>query len=122
MKAKKILIVEDEETCRKIITLTLQGEDRKLFFANDGDEAVRMALEHKPDLILMDMMLPRLDGFQATQLIKRNNDLKDIPIIALTARTGAYDESRALEAGCDGYLTKPFRLDYLRKKLQKYLE
>lgn len=119
---KKILIVEDEETSRKIIGLALKGENRELLFASDGDEAVRMAMEHLPDLIIMDMMLPRIDGFQATKLIKKNTELQKTPIVALTARTEDYDEERSREAGCDDYITKPFRIGYLREKLAKYLE
>jgi DNA-binding response OmpR family regulator len=121
MDQKKVLIVEDEATSRKIITLAIQKLGYKLLYANDGDEAVRMALEHRPDLIIMDMMLPKVDGFKATQIIKQTHDLKGITILALTARTGSYDEARSREAGCDDYITKPFRVNHLREKLIKYL-
>lgn len=121
MNKKKILIVEDESTSREIIALSVGEKNHDLIFAGDGDEAVRMAVEHKPDLIIMDIMIPRINGYEATKIIKSNNMLKDIPIIAITARTGKYDEKMAREAGCVDYLTKPFRVANLRDKLNKYL-
>jgi CheY-like chemotaxis protein len=121
MKTRRILIAEDEETSRKVIALALGGDGHELHFAKDGDEVVRMAIELSPDLIIMDLMMPRTDGFKATQLIKKHPDLKNTPIVALTARTGEYDEARARQAGCDDYLTKPFRIGPLRERLARYL-
>lgn len=121
MDKKKILIVEDESTSREIIALSIGERTHELIFATDGDEAVRMAFEHMPDLIIMDIMIPRINGYEATKIIKANKILKDIPIIAITARTSKYDEKMAREAGCDDYLTKPFRVANLRDKLNKYL-
>ncbi len=121
MKSKKILIVDDEETSVSILTLAVGTKDRELIFAKDGDEAVRMALSHRPDLILMDVMLPRIDGYQATRIIKNIKELKHIPVVAITARTVDYDEEHARDAGCDDYVTKPFRMGDLRNKLEKYL-
>jgi len=121
MGKKKILIVEDESTSREIIALSIGEKNHELIFAGDGDEAVRMAFEHMPNLIIMDIMIPRINGYEATKIIKGNKMLKDIPIIAITARTAKYDEKMAREAGCDDYLTKPFRVANLRDKLNKYL-
>lgn len=121
MKPKKVLIVEDEETSRKILEIAIGGKDRELIFAKDGEEAVRMALEHHPDLIVMDVMLPRINGYQAARIIKDNTDLKHTPIVAITARTADYDEEMSRKAGCDDYITKPFRVGYLRDKLAQYL-
>jgi CheY-like chemotaxis protein len=121
MKPKKILIVEDEATSRKIISLALEGKDRELLYAKDGDEAVRMTLDHRPDLIIMDVMLPRINGYEAARIIKSNNDLKHIPLVAVTARTADYDEAKAREAGCDDYITKPYRVGFLRDRLARYL-
>jgi CheY-like chemotaxis protein len=118
---KKVLIVEDEETSRRITALALHGAGRELLFAKDGDEALRMALEHRPDLIIMDLMLPRINGFEVARLIKRNNDLAHIPVVALTARTATYDQVQAKEAGCDDFITKPYRISFLRERLAKYL-
>ena len=119
--AKKILIVEDEETSRKVITLALRRPGRELLFAHDGEEAVRIAAAERPVLIVMDMMLPKLDGFQATLRIKGDPALAAIPIVALTARTGDFDEKKAREAGCVDYITKPYRIDHLRTRLAPYL-
>ncbi len=119
---KTVLIVEDEDTSRRLLALALQGAGRVLLFARDGDEAIRMAMEHRPDLIVMDLMLPRTDGFTATRLIKQNRDLQHIPVVALTARTASFDQVHAQEAGCVDYITKPFRVPFLRERLAKYLE
>ena len=117
----KVLIVEDEETSLHIITLALQRHNRELFFARDGEEAVRLATSERPDLIVMDMMLPKLDGFDATRRIKSDPALAAIPVIALTARTGDFDEHKAREAGCADYITKPYRIEHLRARLAPYL-
>jgi len=117
----KVLVVEDEETSLHIITLALQRHNRELLFARDGEEAVRLASSERPDLIVMDMMLPKLDGFEATRRIKADPALHTIPVIALTARTGDFDERKAREAGCVDYITKPYRIDHLRARLAPYL-
>lgn len=122
-KAKRtVLVVEDEETSRRVITLALAHSGRELLFARDGEEAVRMAEAAVPDLIVMDMMLPKLDGFQAAQRILANPALAGIPIVALTARTAEYDERKAREAGCVDYITKPYRIEHLRARLAPYLK
>lgn len=117
----KVLIVEDEETSLHILTLALQRHNRQLLFARDGEEAVRLATSERPDLIVMDMMLPKLDGFEATRRIKADPALASIPVIALTARTGDFDEHKAREAGCVDYVTKPYRIEDLRARLVQYL-
>jgi CheY-like chemotaxis protein len=118
---KTVLVVEDEETSRRILSLALQHTGRELIFARDGEEAVRMAGEALPDLIVMDMMLPKLDGFEATRRIRADPRLAAIPVIALTARTGDFDEHKAREAGCADYITKPYRIEQLRARLAPYL-
>jgi CheY-like chemotaxis protein len=118
---KTVLVVEDEETSRRILSLALQHQGRELIFARDGEEAVRMAGEALPDLIVMDMMLPKLDGFEATRRIRADPRLAAIPVIALTARTGDFDEHKAREAGCADYITKPYRIEQLRARLAPYL-
>ena len=121
MDRKKILIVEDEETSRRILTLALEGKDVELIFAESGEDAVEMAARHGPDLIVMDVMLPRLDGFEAAKAIRSTAGLRQVPIIALTARTTRYDEKQAREAGCADYVTKPFRVGDLRERIARYL-
>ena len=121
MSAKKILIVDDEETNRKIITLALEGEGREVIFAGDGEEAFTMAKANRPDLIIMDVMLPKINGFEATRRIRGDEELKDVPVIALTARTMDFDKKQAEEAGCDDFITKPFRIGELRRRIESFL-
>lgn len=121
-KAKtRVLVVEDEETSRRIIALALGRPDRELLFARNGEEAVQLAESAVPDLIVMDMMLPGLDGFETTRRILAQPALARIPIVALTARTADFDEHRAREAGCVDYITKPYRIEHLRARLAPYL-
>ena len=122
MPVNKILIIEDESTSRKILSLALDGEGRELIFAEDGERGVELAKTHRPDLIIMDIMLPKMNGYEATRLIKKDGDLKDIPIIALTARTMTFDRKQAVEAGCVDFITKPFRVIELRNQVLKHLE
>jgi two-component system cell cycle response regulator DivK len=122
MKPKKILIVEDEDTSRDIIALSVGTKGRELIFAKDGDEAIQVAVREQPDLIIMDVMLPKLNGFQATQILKQKEETKHIPVVAITARTGNYDEEMGREAGCDDFITKPFRVAHLRERLYRFLE
>ena len=119
---KKILIVEDEATSRKILSVALEGPDRKLIFADNGDQAVKLAQEHRPDLIIMDIMLPHLNGFDATGIIKSTPDLIDVPVVALTARTMKYDRDQALKSGCTDFIAKPFRVGDLRRRLSRFLD
>lgn len=122
MERRKVLIVDDEETSRKILELAVGGGNRELLLAKDGEEALRLAREHHPDLILMDIMLPKMDGYQVVRRIKQDPALAAIPVVALTARTFDYDEDMARQAGCVDFLTKPYRLGELRVRLAKYLE
>jgi CheY-like chemotaxis protein len=117
---KKILIVDDVELNIDLL-LQLLEDDYDLVTAADGATAVQMAEQEKPDLILMDISLPVLDGYQATAQIKANPELAHIPIIALTAHAMSGDEKKALTAGCDGYLTKPLNDDLLFDKLEELL-
>ena len=119
--AKKILIVDDEETSRKILSIALEGKDREIIFAVDGEEAVERALKEKPDLIIMDIDLPRMNGYEAARSIKAAEGFSGTPLVAVTARTVKYSEEMAKEAGCDDYITKPYRLKSIRERLAPYL-
>ncbi|MBV9523800.1 MAG: response regulator [Alphaproteobacteria bacterium] len=105
---KRVLVVEDTEDNRRIIRDLLTSAGYEMIEAVTGEEGVAKAAEHHPDLILMDMQLPVLDGYQATQRIKAQPDLKHIPIIAVTSYALSGDEAKTREAGCDGYVAKPF--------------
>ena len=117
---KKILIVEDVEFNVDLLMQLLE-DDYQLCVAGNGAEGVERARTERPDLILMDMSLPLMDGWEATARIKSNPELAGIPIIALTAHAMHGDEDRALGSGCDDYLTKPLDEDLLYAKIEHHL-
>jgi CheY-like chemotaxis protein len=117
---KKILIVEDMELNRDLLEQLLE-DDYQVVTAIDGIDGIAMAQRENPDLILMDLSLPVLDGWDATRRIKADAALKHIPIIALTAHAMRGDEEKALAAGCDGYLSKPIDEDVLFSLIKRHL-
>ena len=117
----KILLVEDNEMNRDMLSRRLERKGYTVTCAVDGREGVAKAQSQKPDLILMDMSLPVLDGWVATQQMKGDAATRAIPVIALTAHAMAEDEKKAREAGCDDYDTKPIELDRLLSKIQRLL-
>jgi CheY-like chemotaxis protein len=117
---KKILIVEDVEFNRDLVVQLLE-DDYEILTAADGEEGIRLAERERPDLILMDLSLPVIDGWEATRRLKANEALKNIPIIALSAHAMMGDEEKARECGCDDYLSKPLDEDLLFKKLGQFL-
>ena len=118
---KKILIVEDVELNRDLLVQLLE-EDYAILTAADGAAGIELAERERPDLILMDLSLPVLDGWEATRRIKATRALKSIPIIALTAHAMRGDEKKARASGCDDYLSKPIDEDLLYEKLRQFLE
>jgi two-component system cell cycle response regulator DivK len=119
--SKRILIVEDTEDNRQIMRDLLSSAGYALIEAQTGEEGVRMARQHKPDLILMDIQLPIMDGYEATRQIKKEPELKTIPIIAVTSYALAGDEAKTRAAGCDGYVAKPFSPRQLLHKVREFL-
>jgi len=117
---KTILIVEDDEFNRDLLMQLLE-EDYEILVAPDGAACIEMAERECPDLILMDMSLPVIDGWEATRRIKADETLKSIPIIATTAHAMGGDEEKAKAAGCDDYLSKPIDEDLLFEKLRQFL-
>ncbi len=113
-----ILIVEDNEMNRDMLSRRLMKKGYEITIAVDGQEGVDKSKEVNPDLILMDMSLPKIDGWEATRLVKANPDTKHIPVIALTAHAMAEDREKAMNAGCDEYDTKPVELPRLLEKIQ----
>ncbi len=113
----RILLVEDNEMSRDMLTRRLVVRGFEVETAVNGKEAVRLAVELQPDLILMDLSLPVLDGFEATQAIKADASTSAIPIIALTAHVFSDDKARAFKAGCSDYETKPIEFDRLLGKM-----
>ncbi|MHB8626525.1 MAG: response regulator [Aggregatilineales bacterium] len=117
----KILVVEDNEDNRDMLIRRLQRRGYETLAAVDGQQGVEMARSEKPDLILMDMSLPVLDGWQATRILKQNADTKRIPIIGLSANAMAGDREKGLSVGCDEYDTKPIEMPQLLEKIQTVL-
>ncbi len=117
---KMILIVEDESKNMTLIRDLLQASGYKTIEATDGEQGVELAKASKPDLILMDIQMPVMDGLEATRILKADTTTKDIPVLALTSYAMKGDEERILEAGCNGYLAKPFDIQELLKKVGKY--
>ena len=122
MSGSRILVVEDNQDNMTLIVDVLLSLDYDVLQATDGVHGVEVAQEEVPDLILMDLSLPRMDGWTATRTIKANARLQHIPIIALTAHAMVGDKERALEAGCDDYISKPINLQELAVKLTEYVE
>lgn len=117
----KILLVEDNEMNRDMLSRRLIKKGFEVVIAVNGQEGVDMATSEKPDLILLDMSLPVMDGWTAAGHLKANADTKDIPVIALTAHAMAEDKEKALAAGCDDFDTKPVDFKGLREKIDKFL-
>lgn len=118
----KILLVEDNELNRDMLLRRLTRRGYQVAVAVDGNEALSLAHQEQPDLILMDLSLPGKDGYQTTQELKADPAVRHIPVIALTAHAFADDRARALASGCDDYETKPIELPRLLEKIQKLLD
>jgi two-component system, cell cycle response regulator DivK len=119
--SKRILVVEDHEDNRRILHDVLTNAGYEMIEALTGEEGVAMAEAHHPDLILMDIQLPVLDGYQATRRIKSDPALRPIPIIAVTSYALSGDGDRAYEAGCAAYVTKPFSPRQLLAMIREHL-
>jgi CheY-like chemotaxis protein len=121
MDEKMVLVIEDDELNLKLVQEMLRLGNYRTIEAMDAETGIQMSRRHKPDLILMDIHLPKMDGLSATRIIKSDENLKQIPIVALTALAMTDDREKALEAGCDDYVTKPFRLKNLLKTIDQLL-
>lgn len=119
--SKRILVVEDQEDNRRILRDLLTSVGYDVLEALTGPEGVAMAETLRPDLILMDIQLPGLDGYEVTRRIKANPTLRPIPIVAVTSFALSGDDIKAYEAGCDGYVTKPYSPRHLLAKVREYL-
>jgi two-component system, cell cycle response regulator DivK len=120
-KPKTILLVEDNEMNLDMLSRRLKRRGYALLVAMDGAKGVALAREHTPDLVLMDMSLPVMDGWEATRNIKADPETRSIPVIALTAHAIAGDREKALAAGCDEYESKPVKFPELLAKIKHFL-
>jgi two-component system cell cycle response regulator DivK len=118
---KKILIVDDNQDSRELVVKVLKTKGYQTIEAVDGEEALEKAVVERPDLILMDRSLPKIDGYEVTRRLKGQEEFKDIPIVALTAHAMRGDREKALEAGCEGYISKPINVRELPSQIGSYL-
>jgi two-component system cell cycle response regulator DivK len=119
--AKTILIVEDNELNMKLFHDLLEAHNFKTLQTRDGNDALALAKEHHPDLILMDIQLPGVSGLEITRQIKADDEIKSIPIVAVTAFAMKGDEDRIRESGCEAYIAKPIHIDELISTVQRFI-
>lgn len=118
----KILVAEDERDIRELINFTLRLKGYEVVLARDGEEALELALKEHPDLVLLDIRMPRMSGYEVCQLIKENEATKHIPVVFLTAKGQESEVQQGMKAGATEYILKPFSPDTLVEQLQKYFE
>ncbi len=118
---KKILIVDDEADIIEILQFVLESNGYECITASDGEIGLNLAREANPDLIILDVMMPKINGYKISRLLKYDNKYKDIPILMITARSQEEDKIIGEETGADEYITKPFNVDYVLEKVKSYL-
>lgn len=121
MKRKTILVIEDNELNMKLVRSLLKIGNYEMLEALDAETGIKLTRKRRPDLILMDIQLPGMDGLRATRIIKEDPDLKNIPIVAVTSYAMQGDDVKASEAGCAGYITKPINTKEFLKSIEQYL-
>ncbi len=118
---QKILIIDDEQDIVETLQFSLETEGYECLTAFDGEEGLALAKTTSPNLIILDVMMPKMNGFKISRLLKYDNNYKNIPILMITARSQIEDQAIGEETGADEYITKPFELDYVIKKVKEYL-
>lgn len=116
-----ILAIEDHDDMREFLQRILERRGYRFLGASDGVDGMELAMQHRPDLILMDLALPTLDGYEATRLLKSKPEYAAIPIIVVTAHARAIDREHAIEAGCDAYISKPYSIHELYALIDRFL-
>jgi two-component system cell cycle response regulator DivK len=119
---KKILVVDDNQDSRELVIKILGRKNYSLLEAQDGEDALNKIISEKPDLVLMDISMPKMDGFEVTRIIKAMDDFRNIPIVALTAHAMKGDCEKAIAAGCTGYITKPINIREFNEQIQQFLK
>ena len=119
---KRILIVDDNDDSRELVKKILKKYDYEIIEAIDGEDAIAKAVTYRPDLILMDISIPKIDGYEVTRRLKARPDFKTISIIALTAHAMRGDQEKALASGCDGYISKPINVREFPEQIKVYLK
>jgi len=117
----KVMVIDDSKTIRRSAETLLKKAGCDVITANDGFEALSRVADHRPNIIFIDIMMPRLDGYQTTALIKRNNDFKNTPVIMLSSKDGLFDRARGRVVGSEEYLTKPFTKEDLLGAIKRHV-
>jgi two-component system cell cycle response regulator DivK len=120
--SKKILVVDDNQDSRELVVKVLKNRGYQMIEAVDGEDALEKATAENPDLILMDISIPKIDGYEVTRRLKSQLNFKNTPIIALTAHAMKGDREKAIEAGCDGYISKPINIHEIPDQIKSYLQ
>ena len=120
LKGIKVMIIDDSNTIRRSAELFLRSSECEVILAEDGFEAMSKIVDNQPDIIFVDITMPRLDGYQACMLIKKNPIYQSIPVITLSSKDGLFDKARGRMAGSDDYLTKPFTAEGLLSIIRNY--
>ena len=120
-KAARVLVADADENLLAIVSYRLERSGYVVIAANDGEEAVRLALAERPDLAVLDVMMPKLDGYEVTRRLRQHEQTRRMPVILLTARAQEADVARGFEAGADDYVRKPFSPQELRARVQAIL-
>jgi len=118
----KVMVVDDSKTIRRTAETLLKKEGCEVFTATDGFEALAVIAENKPEIIFIDIMMPRLDGYQTCALIKHNQEFRDVPVIMLSSKDGLFDRARGRIVGSEQYLTKPFTREELLDAIKRHRE
>ncbi len=121
MSKKKILVIEDNAVNMELVCDLLEMAGYDIIQAADAESGIKVADKEQPDLILMDISLPGMDGLQATRVLKQRQSARQIPVVALTAHAMKGDEDKVLEAGCNGYITKPINTREFSRQIEKFL-
>jgi len=122
LNGKKILLTDDEPNILRVVTARLVSQGYQVMTAADGEEALAKARSEKPDLMLLDVLLPHIDGYKVCETIKGDSDLGHIPVILFSAKTQTIDRQRGKEAGADAYIAKPFQPDQLLETIKNLLK
>ena len=120
--SKRVLVVDDNQDSRELVVKVLKNRGYEMIEAADGEEAVEKAVAEMPDLILLDISIPKLNGYEVARILKGKEGFKDIPIVALTAHAMKGDRMKALEAGCEGYISKPINIRELAAQVKSFLK
>jgi two-component system, cell cycle response regulator DivK len=121
MSKERILVIEDDTDNRALVVFLLESEGFQVLQSTDGKDGLEKVTVEQPDLVLLDMSIPEIDGWKLARQLKENENLRSIPVVALTGHTMPGDRQKALDAGCDGYITKPLDINSFAEQVREFL-